>query len=455
MTDIINNLRTRPPRYEFRTDEGLRVTLQKTDSSRSPVPVTLLNISTGGAKIRTSETVQFKDAVVLRIEVEQPIRAISVSGEVCWVAPALGDKWSIGCRFDPPIPEEVLQEFAEAGVIERRENQREQVSLAATALWELKGESRSVRVLNHSRGGFCLQADDGGKPGERLLLRLEIESAYAVPARIQWKIEAQEGYVIGCSFQNPRDFGVFSKATPDELQSQGIKSCATQSSLRQIWPALAAAIIGLLSLAISGGPTRREVGPAPNEVSTRFTSTLALDPPARTIPSAALTPMYSPTAPTQSLDRTLTTEATTSPAVLPVEKQSTVAPFIENFSLEVVSPSPQALIAPEEATTPTESPIEIPAVPAGRSPLDVPKRARPTATTSSGVDPISDESTEPNEYRTWRDNTRRYQVVARLDGVEDDMVRLQKRSGKIASVPLARLSAEDIDFVQSWLAGEK
>lgn len=49
--------------------------------------------------------------------------------------------------------------------------------------------------------------------------------------------------------------------------------------------------------------------------------------------------------------------------------------------------------------------------------------------------------------RTWVDNTGRFSTVGRLIAIDADAVRLEKQSGALATVPLARLSQGDLEFV--------
>ena len=66
--------------------------------------------------------------------------------------------------------------------------------------------------------------------------------------------------------------------------------------------------------------------------------------------------------------------------------------------------------------------------------------------------PPSDEQWHlPGDYRDWIDNTGQYRVVARLEDVQGDVVRLRKENGRHMSVPLARLSQEDVSYVRRWL----
>lgn len=57
--------------------------------------------------------------------------------------------------------------------------------------------------------------------------------------------------------------------------------------------------------------------------------------------------------------------------------------------------------------------------------------------------------------RTWVDNTGRYSMVGRLVAVDGDSLRLQKREGGVARVPLSRLSQGDLEFVTRQVAAQQ
>ena len=125
--------------------------------------------------------------------------------------PANGDFWWVGCSFDPAIPDEVMEQFAESGILERRKHNREEVEISTVAKWELNSPTARARIVDYSRGGLCLRSQDEGKPGERLLLefRLQDGQEFLVRAMARWQVKADTGYVIGCQFLSDLDYGVF------------------------------------------------------------------------------------------------------------------------------------------------------------------------------------------------------------------------------------------------------
>ncbi len=55
-------------------------------------------------------------------------------------------------------------------------------------------------------------------------------------------------------------------------------------------------------------------------------------------------------------------------------------------------------------------------------------------------------------YRDWTDNTSQFKTKGRLVRVGDDYVRLLKENGRTCTVPLRRLSPEDVAYVTSTVA---
>ena len=144
-----------------------------------------------------------------------------------------------------------MSEFAEDGTLERREHQREQMSLRTTVQWELNNESASAWVLNYSRSGFCLLSQFAGKPGERVRLQLELDDEQVIEVRgkIQWEVESQEGFVIGCKFVEPRGFAILSDLAASRVPGK-------RMSRRRRWLGciIAASTVVLLCIAINRSP---------------------------------------------------------------------------------------------------------------------------------------------------------------------------------------------------------
>lgn len=178
------------------------------------VEAELLRISSCDARLRTQQPVAAKEIVGLQLRAKNLNRMISVSSEACWIVPARGNRWWVGCAFDPPIPAETLAHLAAIGILERRHQTRERITLAATARWELSGEASTVQVVDYSREGLCLKSAEKGRPGERLLLQLQTGDGQdtLVWAKAQWQVETDDGFVVGCRLLNAEDHKVISAA---------------------------------------------------------------------------------------------------------------------------------------------------------------------------------------------------------------------------------------------------
>jgi hypothetical protein len=222
MTDIISTLVSRAPRYQIKNDRDLSVTIEREDAS-DPIEATLVNFSVSGAKFKVSQAISAREVLAVTIQAKRRNRTIVVSGEVCWVRPTAGDDWWLGCSLDPQIPEDLLCELSEDGTIDRREHEREEVTLRTTAQWELNDETASAWILNYSRGGFCLLSRFTGKPGERVRLQLELDDdqVILVPAKTQWVAKSQEGFVIGCEFLEPADYTVICELAASRPPDKG------------------------------------------------------------------------------------------------------------------------------------------------------------------------------------------------------------------------------------------
>jgi hypothetical protein len=213
MTDTISNTGTEDLRFYIRDAKDIGVIVYtEVAGEKESTKAELIDISVNGARLKTREPLSAREIVGLEFRVKQPNRLISVSGEVCWMVPTAGDYWGLGCSFSPKIPLETLRQFAEDGILERRQHRREDLGFVSTAKWELDQDPNTVRIINYSEGGFCLMAHQRGKPGERVMLQFELDDGreILVRAKAQWQVESEEGFVLGCEFLHPRDFTIFS-----------------------------------------------------------------------------------------------------------------------------------------------------------------------------------------------------------------------------------------------------
>ena len=169
---------------------------------------TLLDISQYGAKLLASCCLQIHELITLQIEVPEAERVFSLPAIVRWRQPAGTAAWRLGCVFTGALPQGVLNELALLGYIDRRQDRRQEVDIAARARWELAEEDFPIRIVSVSAGGLRICCEEQGKIGERLLLQLKEDEAEPlfVHSRAVWEREEDGQRVIGCRLASREDY---------------------------------------------------------------------------------------------------------------------------------------------------------------------------------------------------------------------------------------------------------
>lgn len=237
MTRIVRSIVSREPRYQIAEDQAVEVVIERpVEGGVESVEGELVDISRGGAKLRTYRPVPTDQAVTLDIKADGLGRTLSVAAEVCWTQPAGPDRWWLGCAFRPEIPDAVLTEFVLGGYLERRRYAREKIALKTTATWELYCDHVPVWLLDLSAGGFCLLSQTTGGLGDRVLLRLKDDQqrVVLVTAKARWQVKSDDGYVVGCEFVDKHGYGVLRRIVDPEEPVARRRSVLCW--LRFFWP---------------------------------------------------------------------------------------------------------------------------------------------------------------------------------------------------------------------------
>lgn len=177
---------------------------------------------------------------------------------VCWTEPRDAETWWIGCQLDDRLDGEVIDRLATSQVIDRRRDFRHAVDQPAKVRWELSEETFDVRLMNYSKGGFCMVCpQDQSFPGGRVMLLFEHGGRFVkVPARVMWQRPMPEGRALGCSFTTRDGFTKFREcvapaSVPRRRQRRG-RSSSRPALSRWVRIAvvvlLAAAILDLVGL---------------------------------------------------------------------------------------------------------------------------------------------------------------------------------------------------------------
>lgn len=206
---MVRNKVDREPRYPVHVDEPLDVVVEAGDNRTETVKATLVDLSCGGAKLRVAERFSLDSKLTFRIESDGLKNSIEVAADICWTRIAVGSEWWLGCSFNPRMPYELIRELAEVGIIERRESERQEITIDVSASYELGAARIPVRITSLSPGGFCLCSPEPVTPGSRVLLRIEqdanevakeVANEQLISAKSRWMVECEKGFVVGCEF---------------------------------------------------------------------------------------------------------------------------------------------------------------------------------------------------------------------------------------------------------------
>ncbi len=184
------------------------------DGEQKSVTGELIDLSRKGAKLSVDGPIPIEQKVNIRFRAAVVELDWLVAARICWTTPSDGDDWYIGCALSEEVPEELMAQFARAGLINRRGSRRRLVSIPAVARCELDGdEGIEVCVKDFSTGGFRIFSPRTRRVGERLLLRVPLADGNSanLAGRILWQVETDDGYMVGCSFLSPGAFDVLDR----------------------------------------------------------------------------------------------------------------------------------------------------------------------------------------------------------------------------------------------------
>ena len=395
---------TRPPRIQLEDSHCARVSLWRDGEAESgECPAEMIDISSGGTKLRVTTCLRFEESVRLRIEIPSVDLNCYVLASVRHIRPAGEGRWIVGCAVYPPLDEKAVARLAMQSGCDRRRWQRESITLPVSVRRQLALIDSAATIVNLSTGGFCILLAESCTAGEciRVGIRDSSGSEYTVLARAQWQMKTAEGFLLGCKFMRADDYEVLQAATgaPDKRT----KPDQQDSSL---WPAaalLACAPIAMVVLLETNWDS--PVGPP-------------LSPPAQQAPDSVAS---------GTTDRPAGDE--TPPYIAAPDREQDIAetPVAQDTAQDL---TPQTPSRPEDPP-----PGEAPAVLDPVLPEEVPPEPAPREVPKL-------------EMREWTDSTGQFRVTAVLVAVEGDGVRLRRSDGREVVVPLAKLSAADAQYVR-------
>lgn len=194
----------------FIDSQATRVTITSQDAPEGTEPIRgrLADLSLHGCKLAVHGKINPGTPVVLHIEIPSIRLVLDQTAIVRWQQPRDASSWWTGCELTEPFKIELVDQLANAQILNRRRDPRYPVGKIAHARWELSDEVLEVELVNFSKGGFCVIFPSQPETiRERLLLLLDAEDhEVTVPARVMWSGPVGERYAVGCAFGNLEGF---------------------------------------------------------------------------------------------------------------------------------------------------------------------------------------------------------------------------------------------------------
>ncbi len=228
-------------RYQICDSEQVTVEMKYTvDGELKAFPVELHDLSRYGAKLCISCGTALEGEFELTVELPEADLGITTAATLQWIRPHSDGQWWVGCSFADQIDKEILEELAIDGHLERRYETRSDVSVPFTARRELTPAGIPVRVVDISKGGFCLVASQEFESGERLLLEIDRgqEVEILLSARAKWCRKVGTEYWVGCEFLTHDGFAALRPFTERKA-----KTLLLRPTSFWIWVATAASVL--------------------------------------------------------------------------------------------------------------------------------------------------------------------------------------------------------------------
>ena len=162
---------------------------------------TVLDVSSKGMRILAEG--EFKPDQAFSTELKTDRSHGIYCGFIRRIQPWVGGQSVVGCQLVDPIPESVLEELANAGIVNRRTEDRVDWDHPASMSWELEQGEVNVTVRDYSTGGVRVFTEAPIPEGVRLRLSLEMEEGELplnLEARTVWREQVGSGYEAGLEF---------------------------------------------------------------------------------------------------------------------------------------------------------------------------------------------------------------------------------------------------------------
>ncbi len=212
----------------------------------------LQDLSATGARLRASQQVCVGEAVGLRIVAPRGGIDHTSAGVICGVHEHEDEDWTLEGSFASELPEEVLQELVTAGLLERRESDRQKLQVDARILCPERFDAAvDVHIENYSQGGFCMYTPEPLELGDEIVLELVHPdgSVAQLDAEVRWQDTCVIGFVVGCRYRNLEEAASLRDHFPANLAAGGRQAAAKKKkTIATYWLWFVVMVAGLCAI---------------------------------------------------------------------------------------------------------------------------------------------------------------------------------------------------------------
>ena len=206
-------------RYQIAAGETVPVAIQRFANGQQRASGELVDISVLGARILSDTPLQFGEKLILHFESKSIDASISIRCQVQWIRSGKSeDNWTVGCLFEYHLEEKILEEFVNEGLLERRQSDRQYISLPASVKFEgVVDEKAEVDLYNIGTGGFCFQSLTAGTIGSLVRMTFDDTAYGTVEGRIMWQSADDGEYLVGCQWVNYKGLSFAKQLSPSTV----------------------------------------------------------------------------------------------------------------------------------------------------------------------------------------------------------------------------------------------
>lgn len=191
------NDRRKEPRYKTSSEQRLRCRTAIDEPGKDQIwEGTTVDISPSGMRLLSEGDFQVGQPIWTELKTTRSHGIYR--GNVRRIEPWVAGQLILGCSLRDAIPNEVLQELASEGVINRRADGRFSIDIPGTISWPLSPEEIPVKIQDYSSGGMKLHSEERIPEQTRLRLRFEASGQeVTLEAKSAWSRQADQGWITG------------------------------------------------------------------------------------------------------------------------------------------------------------------------------------------------------------------------------------------------------------------